>query len=180
MRRAHGATFYGEKTPHITETLLQHHDFLNLLQLFEQRLVQADNIENIKSLASLAIRVGNLFVTSRSPTKETMIESCSLAWRILYEKYRLPVTGWIPYKNKTKFAWWRHQVETFSALLDLCAGNSPVSDEFPAQRPVTRNFDVFFDLRQIKRLSEHSQGWWFETPPHPLRRHSNGTALPCL
>ena len=39
-------------------------------------------------------------------------------------------------------AWWRHPMETFSALLALCAGNSPVPGEFPAQRPVTRNFDV--------------------------------------
>ena len=44
-------------------------------------------------------------------------------------------------------SWWRHQMETFSALLALCAGNSPVTGEFPSQRPVTRSFDVFFDLR---------------------------------
>ena len=50
------------------------------------------------------------------------------------------------------FAWWRHQMETFSALLALCAGNSPVPGEFPGQRPVTRSFDVFFHLRQNKRL----------------------------
>ena len=43
--------------------------------------------------------------------------------------------------------WWRHQMETFSALLALCARNSPVTGEFPSQRPVTRSFDVFFDLR---------------------------------
>ena len=36
-------------------------------------------------------------------------------------------------------------METFSALLALCAGNSPVNVEFPAQRPVTQSFDVFFD-----------------------------------
>ena len=42
-------------------------------------------------------------------------------------------------------------METFSALLALGAGNSPVSGEFPAQRPVTRNVDVFFDLHLIKR-----------------------------
>ena len=34
-------------------------------------------------------------------------------------------------------------METVSALLAFCAGNSPVTDEFPAQRPVTRNFDFF-------------------------------------
>ena len=44
-------------------------------------------------------------------------------------------------------------METFSALLAICAGNSPVSHEFPAQRPVTRSFDVFFYVRLIKRLS---------------------------
>ena len=43
--------------------------------------------------------------------------------------------------------WWRHQMETFSASLAICAGNSPVPGELPAQRPVTRSFDVFFDLR---------------------------------
>ena len=48
--------------------------------------------------------------------------------------------------------WWRHQMETFSALLALCAGNSPDAGEFPAQRPVTRSFDVFFYLRLSKRL----------------------------
>ena len=49
--------------------------------------------------------------------------------------------------------WWRHQMETFSTLLALCAGNSTVN-EFPAQRPVTRSFDVFFDLHLNKRLSK--------------------------
>ena len=51
--------------------------------------------------------------------------------------------------------WWRHQMETFSALLLICAGNSLVTGEFPAQRPVTRSFDVFFDMRPNKRLSKN-------------------------
>ena len=42
-------------------------------------------------------------------------------------------------------------METFSALLAICAGNSPVPGEFPTQRPVTRSFDVFFDLRLKNR-----------------------------
>ena len=42
-------------------------------------------------------------------------------------------------------------METFSALLALCTGNSPVTGEFPAQRPVTRSFDVYFDLHLNKR-----------------------------
>ena len=40
-------------------------------------------------------------------------------------------------------------METFSSLLAIRAGNSPVPGEFPARRPVTRSFDVFFDLRLI-------------------------------
>ena len=74
-------------------------------------------------------------------------------------------------------SWWRHQMETFSALLAICAGNSPVPDEFPAQRPVTRSFDVFYDLRLNKRLSKQSWGWWFETLSHPLWRHCNAAML---
>ena len=65
-------------------------------------------------------------------------------------------------------------METFSALLAICAGNSPVPGEFPTQSPVTRSFDVFFDLRLNKRLSKQSSGWWFATPSHPLWRHRNG------
>ena len=71
------------------------------------------------------------------------------------------------------FSWWRHQMETFSASLALCAGNSPVTGEFPSQRPVTRGFDVFFGLLLNKRLSKQSWGWWFETPSCSLWRHDN-------
>ena len=52
------------------------------------------------------------------------------------------------------FSWWRHQMETFFSLVAICAGNSPVTGEFPAQRPVTRSFDVFFGLHLNKRSSE--------------------------
>ena len=55
-------------------------------------------------------------------------------------------------------------METFSALLALCAGNSPVTGEFPQQKPVTRNFDIFVDLRKKKRLSKQSRRRWFEMP----------------
>ena len=44
-------------------------------------------------------------------------------------------------------SWWRHQMETFLALLAICAGISPVTVETPSQTPVTRSFDVFFDMR---------------------------------
>ena len=70
-------------------------------------------------------------------------------------------------------SWWHHQMETFSALLALCAGNSPVTGEFPSQRPVTRSFGVFFDLRLNKRLNKQSWGWWLETTSRSLWRRCN-------
>ena len=71
-------------------------------------------------------------------------------------------------------AWWCHQMETFSVLLAICAGNSPVTGEFPSQRPVMRSFGVFFDLRLNNRLSKQSCRRWFETPSRSLWRHRNG------
>ena len=47
-------------------------------------------------------------------------------------------------------------MEACSALLAICAGNSPVTDDFPAQRPVTRSFDAFFDPHLNKRLNKQS------------------------
>ena len=57
--------------------------------------------------------------------------------------------------------WWRHQMETFSALLVLCAGNSPVTGQW--RGPLT--------LSLICALSKQSWGWWFETPSRPLWCH---------
>ena len=76
---------------------------------------------------------------------------------------------------------WKHGALTpavikWKHLLALCAGNSPYTGEFPSQRPVTRSFDVFFDLRLNKQLSKQSWGWWFETISCPLWRHCNEMA----
>ena len=71
--------------------------------------------------------------------------------------------------------WWRHHMETFSALLALCVGNSAVTSEFLSQRPVTRSFDVFFYLRLNKHLSKQSRRRWFETPLHLSWRHCNNS-----
>ena len=59
-------------------------------------------------------------------------------------------------------AWRRHQMESFSVLLALCVGNPPVTSGFPSQRPVTRRFDVFFDVRLNERLRKQSRCRWFE------------------
>ena len=60
----------------------------------------------------------------------------------------------------------------FRVTGSLC-GEFTGTDEFPAQRPVTRSFDVFFDLRPNKRLSKQSRGCWFETHSRPLWRQRN-------
>ena len=67
-------------------------------------------------------------------------------------------------------SWWRHQMETFSALLVLCDGNPPVTGGFPSQR--VSDFDgtllFIFDLCLNKRLSKQSTSLWFETPSRSL------------
>ena len=69
--------------------------------------------------------------------------------------------------------WWRHEVETFSALLVLCERNLAVTGGFPFQRPVTRSFSVLYDLCSNKRLSKQSRRRWFKTPPRSLLRQCN-------
>ena len=61
-------------------------------------------------------------------------------------------------------AWWRHQMDIFSALLAVCTGNSPVTGEFPAKRPVTRSFDIFFICAWIN-------GWVNNGEAGDLRRY---------
>ena len=67
---------------------------------------------------------------------------------------------------------WKH----FPRYWPFCAGISPIAGEFPAQRPVTRSFDVFFDLRLNQQLSKWCRRWCFETPSRSLWRHCNGPA----
>ena len=103
--------------------------------------------------------------------------SLSNHWNSLNNQLNKQQIGW---RNQTLWrcrdtiiSWWRHQMETFSALLALCAGNSPVTGEFPSQRSVTWSFDIFFDLHLNKRLSKQLWGWWFEMTSCPLWRHCN-------
>ena len=64
------------------------------------------------------------------------------------------INRWSSY---AKLWWWRHQMETFSASLALCAGNSAITGEIPSQRPVMWSFGVFFELCLNKRLSKQSR-----------------------
>ena len=123
------------------------------------------------------------------------METFSRYWPFVQGIHRSPVNS--PHKNQWYFfdiffdlhmnkrlsnrswGWWfetlSHQFWRPCNVLALCAGNSPVTGEFPVQMPVTRGFGVFFDLRMDKRLSKQSWGWWFETPSRSIWRHCNDT-----
>ena len=97
-------------------------------------------------------------------------------------------------------AWWRIAIELIqrynnymkldhvyimmtSSNGNICRVTGHLCSEFtghrwiPCTRPVTRSFDVFFDLRLNKRLSKQSWSWWFETPTRPLWRHCNDSDI---
>ena len=67
----------------------------------------------------------------------------------------------------------------FSVTRLLC-GEFTDHGEFPAQRSVTRRFDVFFDLRLNQQLSKQWRRRWFETPSHSSWHHCNEKQVLCL
>ena len=125
-------------------------------------------------MASQSILVSH-FPATTSCFSTQWVRLWSLSVACNHVKYAWSTSMWIM-KISIIPIWWRHQMETFSALLVLCAGNSSVTGEFPAQRPVTQSFGVFFDLRLNKRLGKQSWGWWFEAPSRSVWRHCNDIA----
>ena len=84
------------------------------------------------------------------------------------------LTSWSLGDVAVFLTWWRHQIETYSALLAICAGNSPVSPVNSPHKGQWRGaLMFFFDLRISTRLNKHSWGWWLETPSRPSWRHRN-------
>ena len=76
-------------------------------------------------------------------------------------------------------AWWRHKMKTFSALLAICVGNSPVTDEFPHKGQWRGALMFSLICTWKKRLRKQSWGWWFETPSRSLWCHCNGLNRCC-
>ena len=111
---------------------------------------------------------GSRMVLSQQTTIIMVAYQCS---QVTSTHWKSPAKGSIHWQPKFKWVattWtsrWRHQMETFSVLLAFCAGNSPVPSEFPSQRPVTRSFDIFFDLCLNKHLGKQSRRWWDATGP---------------
>ena len=75
-------------------------------------------------------------------------------------------------------SWRRHEMETFFALLALCAGNSLVTGEFPSKGQWRGALVLSLICALNKRLSKQSLGWWFETPSRSLWRHCNDHGNP--
>ena len=67
-------------------------------------------------------------------------------------------------------------METFSALLTLCAGNSPVIGESPHKGQWRGALMFSFICARINSWVNNRGGWWFEAPPHSLMRHYNENA----
>ena len=109
----------------------------------------------------------NFLLLKYRPERKHVKKECYLG----YECRRDTILKLIYAENFS--TWRRHQMEKFSALLALCAGNSPVTAEFPTQRPVKRSCDVFIDLSLNKPLRKQLWGCWFETPSRSLWRHCN-------
>ena len=70
-------------------------------------------------------------------------------------------------------SWWRHQMEKFSALLALCAGNSPVPVTSPHKGQWRGALMISLICAWITVEYTQSLGWWFETPYWPLWRYCN-------
>ena len=91
------------------------------------------------------VTVWTLFVVRYGKSWADHLEDMGQGWKSVYTTHLFRVTG------------------------PLC-GEFTGPGEFPTQRPVTRRFDVFFDLRLNKWLSKQPWGWWFETPSWSLWR----------
>ena len=143
------------------------------------------------SIQSYARRVNHVFFLVMSSiyvvgqTKSFNVfkhEAARSYFQLLRRSYNKHIFGVVDVKSHCMYyiislcqqfcvSWWRHQMETYSALLALRAGNSPVTGEFPPQRPVTRSVDVSLICALNKRLSKQSWCLWFETPSRSLWRH---------
>ena len=94
--------------------------------------------------------------------------SLHISWRSTHLLYLYFLFSW------SSSNWNMFRVTGFCAgNSPVTAGNSPVTGDFPSHRPVTRSFDVCFDLRLNKRLSKQSRPRWVEAPSRSLWRHCN-------
>ena len=73
-------------------------------------------------------------------------------------------------------SWWHHQMETFSALLALCAGNLPVAGAVNSPHKASdAELWCFLWSAAEQSFSTHWRRRWFETPSRSLWCHWNGS-----
>ena len=89
-------------------------------------------------------------------TEKELLECQVSSFRAQRDMTRMKTSEAISRLVHEIWTWWRYLMETFSESLAIGAGNSPVTGEFPAQRPVTQGFDIFFDLRLNIQLNKQS------------------------
>ena len=131
------------------------------------------------------ISIGSQFVIFYDSSNDMKAYPWAFCWLFLALKWMVSLTRCITVIPKYFIdvvltivrtilkSWWHHQLESFSVLLALCEGNPLVTGGFPSQRPVTRSFDIFFDLHLNKWLSKQLRCWWSQMPLCSLWHHCN-------
>ena len=135
--------------------------------------IYLNNARNIRNTATCKrwkwYKNIRIFITTYISVEGIVFVICAL---LQYTK----VTWTIYWKQLRKHI--SHQTKQDITMMTLSNGNiSAFSGEFPSQRPVTRSFDVFFDLRLNKQLSNQSRHRWFETTSRSSWHHCNAFRL---
>ena len=149
----------------------------DILKLFQWRLI---SLNEAHSLQNKGIRFVWLKTFVCFNTRQSRIQRKKNKWLTQWYQFVGLLPHVISLTSILKNAIWppayfmmtSSNGNIFRVTGHLC-GEFTGPGEFPAQRPVTRSFDVFFDLRPNRRLSKQWWGWWFNKPLHPLWRHGN-------
>ena len=113
------------------------------------------------SLDSTSCILVRVFITN---TTKLLKNPFGENFSVFPKTFKLPITD---------NPWWRHQMETFSALLAFCAGNSPVPVNSPHKGQWRGALMFFLVYALTNDWVNKSWDWWSETPSRPLCRHSN-------
>ena len=157
--------------------------------LFAQWLAPANNNGSIKSLHYWPIvspSVTNGFPLERVSDSENVSMPCHYVVGVHVSTHFISITTQQTHctimtsllrQNDVILTSKGHRFDVITTLLlrHVFSGyEHSIMFECPSQRPLTRSFDVFFDLRLNIRLSKQLWSWWFETPSRSLWRHCNG------
>ena len=112
------------------------------------------------------------FVQVDRHSYSTLDKHLMIYWKTNAPGPRLSSNGFARY-SALLWSWWRHEMETYSALLALCAGNSPVPVNSPHKGQWRGALIFSLICVRKKRLSKQPWGWWFETPAWSLWRQCN-------